>query len=320
MAAESYGTAPQAAAQPDRYAGMAPGSEDFDGGAHHLFSKGDRDIALSDPRAKREAFIDGVNATQRMHDTGEAVPAPDYLKEPHPGEHGRAKPGGAVERGMAGLVKYGGAVGPESGQGFGATNAFQKAQVGAQILAGKQPVDINNIALGREKVAPRPHMAQQPGAPVAHAPAPSGDFDAQVRDQFGAPPQGSPAPPAPQADVPGYFGQFAQGTRTMISDPRSKTATHDSPMADANRSMAPSSYQYRPEFTPPEQQPGETNVGPMANKMEANPVAKTAIVKDPQTGLLAIDKTKALKLTMGGLSSLQRQVDQLQSRMKGARP
>ena len=109
----------------------------------------------------------------------------------------------------------------------------------------------------------------------------------------------------------GYFGQL----RTMVSDERTKTHVQDNPMADANRSMAPSSYQYKPDFTPPEQQPGETNVGPMANKMEANPIAKTAIVKDPQTGLLAIDKAKGLKLVMGGLADLQRQVD----RMGGAR-
>ncbi len=103
---------------------------------------------------------------------------------------------------------------------------------------------------------------------------------------------------------------------TTTSDERAKSHEHESPMADANRSMAPSSYEYKPEFTPPDQRPGEKNVGPMANHMEADPVAKTAIVKDPGTGLLSIDKTKALKLTMGGLASLQREVDELRERKR----
>jgi hypothetical protein len=87
-------------------------------------------------------------------------------------------------------------------------------------------------------------------------------------------------------------------------------------MAAANRSMEPSVYEYRAEFTPPEQAPGEKNVGPMADKMKANPIAATAIVKDPQTGMLAIDKTKGLKLVMGGLADLQRQVDQMKGRAR----
>ncbi len=109
---------------------------------------------------------------------------------------------------------------------------------------------------------------------------------------------------------------FVRGDADSLSDPKSKQDVHHfgGPMADANRSMDPSSYEYKPEFLPPEQEPGEKNVGPMADKMERDPVASTAIVKDPQTGLLAIDKTKGLKLVMGGLASLQRQVDQMGGR------
>ena len=99
------------------------------------------------------------------------------------------------------------------------------------------------------------------------------------------------------------------------SDPRAKTSMHESPMASANRSMEPSSYEYKPEFTPPEQKPGEVNVGPMANKMKANPIARTAIVEDEKPPhMLAIDVKKGLKLTMGGLADLQRQVDRLERR------
>jgi len=83
------------------------------------------------------------------------------------------------------------------------------------------------------------------------------------------------------------------------------------PMAEANRSMDPYSYSYKPGFVPSSQVPGETNVGPMANAMASDPVASTAVVQDPNSGLLAIDKEKGLKLTMGGLASLQRQVDEM---------
>jgi len=83
------------------------------------------------------------------------------------------------------------------------------------------------------------------------------------------------------------------------------------PMANANRAMVASSYEYKPQFTPGTQAQGETNVGPMANAMASDPVASTAIVRDPHTGLLAIDKEKGLKLTMGGLASLQQQIDQM---------
>lgn len=86
-------------------------------------------------------------------------------------------------------------------------------------------------------------------------------------------------------------------------------------MAEANRSMAASAYSYKPGFESPGQAPGEVNVGPMAQNMAANPVARTAIVQRPD-GLLAVDKEKALKLTMGGLASLQDQVDDIKRRRR----
>jgi hypothetical protein len=58
----------------------------------------------------------------------------------------------------------------------------------------------------------------------------------------------------------------------------------------------------------PEQKKGETNVGPMAQNMARDPVARTAVTKTPD-GMLAIDRDKALKLTMGSLASLQTQLD-----------
>ncbi len=136
------------------------------------------------------------------------------------------------------------------------------------------------------------------------------------------------APPAPAAaetllGAGASIGQAIKRDATgkerdeyeMTSDSRTKTGARDGgPMASANRSMVPSSYEYKSEFTPPEQEPGEENIGPMADKMKRDRVAGTAIVTDPDTKMLAIDKTKGLKLVMGGLADLQRQVDRMKKR------
>jgi hypothetical protein len=82
-------------------------------------------------------------------------------------------------------------------------------------------------------------------------------------------------------------------------------------MASAMRSMKPAIYAYKSEYTPPDQSAGEVNIGPMANAMARNPVARTAIVRDDNTGMLAIDKGKAEKIIMGSLASLQHQIDDI---------
>ncbi len=87
----------------------------------------------------------------------------------------------------------------------------------------------------------------------------------------------------------------------------------DRAMADAMRSMEASPYAYKEAMRPAEQTSGEVNVGPMANKMAHDPVARTAIVRDPGTGLLAIDKDKGLKVVMGSLASLQDQIDDVKN-------
>jgi hypothetical protein len=108
---------------------------------------------------------------------------------------------------------------------------------------------------------------------------------------------------------------ITKGDREVFySDEHAKTKLDrtDKAMAGAARSMEPSAYVYKPGFAERSgQTEGEVNVGPMANNMAENPVAKTAIVKDPDTGLLAIDKDKGLKVVMGSLASLQHQIDAL---------
>lgn len=86
----------------------------------------------------------------------------------------------------------------------------------------------------------------------------------------------------------------------------------DAALADANRSMAGQPYVYKPEFAASQgQTPGELNVGPMAQRMAADPVAGTAVKRDPETGLLALDRDKLVKVQSAGIASLQQQVDQL---------
>lgn len=96
-------------------------------------------------------------------------------------------------------------------------------------------------------------------------------------------------------------------------DARMKAGPAVDPIADANRAQAAQPYAYKPEFRPPEQAPGEVNVGPMAQNMAANPVAATAVRRDPGTGLLVLDKDKLAKLQSAGIASLQRQMDSLRS-------
>lgn len=117
---------------------------------------------------------------------------------------------------------------------------------------------------------------------------------------------------APTADPDSWLDRY------MTSDKRTKTNSHDEgPMAKAMRTMKPYSYEYKPQFAGQNgQHVGDENVGPMANPMAKDPVAKTAIVKDPNTGLLGIDKAKGLKLALGGLADLQRQVDELKKKRR----
>jgi hypothetical protein len=101
------------------------------------------------------------------------------------------------------------------------------------------------------------------------------------------------------AMMAGYAAALAKGPAT------------EEAMARANRAMEGTSYAYKPEFTPPEQVPGEKNVGPMAQNLAADPIASTAVKKDPQTGMLVLDGAKMTKLNSSGIASLQRQVDSL---------
>jgi hypothetical protein len=74
------------------------------------------------------------------------------------------------------------------------------------------------------------------------------------------------------------------------------------------RGLQPYAYEYKPGFGTEGQK-----VGPMAQEMAANDVTSTAVRKDPQTGLLAIDRDDGLKVALGGVGHLaQKQAQQEQ--------
>lgn len=125
---------------------------------------------------------------------------------------------------------------------------------------------------------------------------------------------------ASRAEGPATRAALERSNDVSYSDEKTKKgADGASPMADANRAMHPYEYEYKDGFREREQQaPGEKNVGPMAQEMDKDPVARTALIKDPQTGLLAIDKSKGLKLVMGGLADLQAQVDDMKTKRRRA--
>jgi hypothetical protein len=132
----------------------------------------------------------------------------------------------------------------------------------------------------------------------------------------------SPMANANRALAPSSYS-YKPMAQKMAADPVARTAVYrdasESPMANANRALAPSSYSYKPEFRPPSQAPGEKNVGPMAQKMAADPVARTAVYRDPRSGMLAIDRDKALKLSLGAAGALQQQYDQQQAQIEELR-
>lgn len=81
-------------------------------------------------------------------------------------------------------------------------------------------------------------------------------------------------------------------------------------MAGAARAMEAAPYSYKEEFRPPEQAPGEVNVGPMAQNMAKDPVARTAVRQDPNSGLLSLDRDKMLKVLAGTSAAQQQQLDE----------
>lgn len=94
------------------------------------------------------------------------------------------------------------------------------------------------------------------------------------------------------------------------SDERAKQVRRaEEPMAEANRAQQGYEYAYKDQFRPSSQAPGEKNVGPMAQNLASDPLARTAVKQAPN-GLLMLDRDKLAKLHSAGIASLQEQVDE----------
>lgn len=257
---------------------MAPGTHDF----RKHGAPVDRDVMTSDANAKRAAFLDGVNHTQAMHDSGTVPPPPKYMtdavtKEKTAAEHN-------VQRVKEKAPKVARAV------GRGLMKASEWSVPG-QVEAAAAPENLDVAGFAENAAAAKERAARALGGGM------------QARPTY------APTPGVKRLDTTSAPGM----EKSIPSDKHTKYGVHaESPMADANRSMAPSVYAYKPGFAEDEgQHEGEKNVGPMAQNMERDPIAGTAIVKRPD-GLLAIDKDKGLKLVMGGLADLQGQLDSMQ--------
>ncbi|HET9045089.1 MAG TPA: hypothetical protein VFN70_18165 [Burkholderiales bacterium] len=308
-----------------------------------------RDTATSDPKAKRAAYA--LGRVDGMQSAEDGEPAPHLVGEPlgKDEELVYGKDGPRIEKkSAAGASAKGSALtdreskarevdprydtSPGSGpievelvkkaMGKPQSGVFDQGPGGvpmpAPISGGAGLVDLGRAAATRYLGAGMPAEAQG----VGHAPAPparpspsfmsrlSPDQQARIL-RAGAGESSSPfAGASTTASAP-----LGQPPTAFSSDERTKEgfakpSTED--MADAMRSMDPAVYAYKGKFTPPDQKQGEVNVGPMANKMAADPVARTAIVRDDETGMLAIDRTKLDKVMAGSLASLQHQIDELE--------
>ena len=124
-------------------------------------------------------------------------------------------------------------------------------------------------------------------------------------------------------DAMGAVGGLASAGIGLLSDVRSKeniAPIMPDPMTHSLQAMKPYAYKYRPGMG--HGTPGDEHVGPMAQDMARNPITATAIMPDPQTGMLAIDRDKALKVTMGGVGHLaakQAEMERKLSRVKGGK-
>jgi hypothetical protein len=91
-----------------------------------------------------------------------------------------------------------------------------------------------------------------------------------------------------------------------------------SPVAEANRTMRGEMYTYKPQFTPPEQKPGEPNFGFMAQNLERSPITATAVKEDPN-GLKRVDALKLLRVLGASVADLQEQQDETRLALKGGK-
>lgn len=270
-------------------------------------------------------------------------------------EGGAAPAGGGAQMfggGMAALGRFGGGA-PSSGGGYGARLAYQplysderaKTVYIAGARADGGPVEGGQPYLVGER-GPELYVPEGSGQIVPLGDTSEGQLRStpEGRAYYERPleaPEPHPAfasksEPSKPATKAAAKGKARTETRKWTDDELMREADrmkgqmqadHDvymargpaaDPMADANRAQAGSMYTYKPDFAAASgQAPGETNVGPMAQTMAADPLASTAVSQDPQTGMLTLDRDKLSKLQSAGIASLQQQLDNLYAQRGG---
>ncbi len=107
-----------------------------------------------------------------------------------------------------------------------------------------------------------------------------------------------------KGNISGPSGSKAQGKAGRVLGGQGNPTTQA--LAEG---LKPYAYDYKPGLGPPGR-----NVGPMAQNMTQNPITATAVTKDPNTGLLALDRDKLAKLNAAGVGAVaeQQQAQQAQ--------
>jgi len=107
----------------------------------------------------------------------------------------------------------------------------------------------------------------------------------------------------------GYKQSLKEGSTVGVVDELDELKPSPSPVAQANRTMEGQPYVYKPQFTPPDQKPGEPNFGFMAQNLEESPITATAVKEDP-AGLKRVDAMKLLRILGASVADLQKQEDE----------
>ncbi len=293
-----------------QYADYEPGRAGRRDGENYTPPGGGREPApwltgymLSDAAAKRAAFEDGarygaMNLSAPNHD---AAPLPDYMRKSQPAG------GAGVQRDAARSPGPAPSLDDVWNASMRDVRRTEEDKAAGRIVrrAPSEPGDgpsPDYIAARREmEAAQARQMADRAGIAAEAGASPGRQMLTFQRD-----PRPSMAAAARAVQVDPRAVQAS-----MTSDERTKRALgKEQSLAEAARHLKSFAYEYKDGYRPPEQAPGEVNVGPMTQVMERNPVTATAVRHAPN-GMGMIDLPKYTKVLGAIQSSQQRQIDGL---------
>lgn len=258
-----------------------------------------------------------------------AIPMGDGMMSDVTSKTGLAQVGGIFDRGPMMAKTLGGGSGPSQGHVIGGAFHSGTAQIGPD---GGMDTDFgtkwNNRELHGMAADPSGGLVAR-GGPAAGIGTMLSDDRAKVRDAERQAYLLGRAHEMEGSKDFAYGGRPRQGEEIIDRDPWMSDARRaeqrpewlESFMADQGRNraadhyaaqpamsemtgqlargLAPYAYQYKPGFGTEGQK-----VGPMAQDMASNDVTATAVRRDPQTGLLSIDRDDGLKVALGGVGHL----------------